>query len=64
MVRNIQFHEFQDIEAHANGLDRVRFSATAARGASLGCFYHSVDKTIAHGGTVAFESVTNDDEES
>lgn len=64
MVGNIQFHEFQYIEAHTNGLDRVRFTATTAWGASFCCFYHSVDKTITHGGTVTFESLTNDDEES
>lgn len=64
MVGDIQFHEFQYIEAHANGFDCIRFTPTAARGASFCCFDHSVDEAITHGGAVAFESLADNDEEA
>ena len=59
-----QFHQLEDVEAHAHCFDSVRLRSATAWGTRLCDVDHGVDCAVAHGCTVALECLADDNEQA
>jgi hypothetical protein len=64
MRRTHQFHQLQNIHAHAHGADRVCLAALAARRTRLRDLHHELDGVVPHRGTVTLEGKADGPEEA